>query len=502
MKNIRSKFVAFGASLLIATAFTSCEENDLFSIDAPDDLQARIDAAADAVVEKQRIADSIAAAKVAAFEARFTDDVYQVGNTDNSSGFWSAHSKYYVIAPNDTSYVRLKNFSSGKKVYQGWFVAVTNTLRGGDGYVEYAIVRPDNFSNWSWGNENGVGYNTSDDTGKDQSARLVTNYTTNMEDSDAAFITAMNGATCDVQVQRSGDTIKFVFDITPLSGSKMNKSFYVVEPRSKGQDIYMFFGNELSHQVFFKTLLSPSDAHIPDFELDANWSSGTVEEIIPEPTTPTPSQSIVTKSDVIFSADATEQEYYSEATLKTTDEVQVGADDNSTGWFAAFSPYYRVNKGQTLKIVADVKGGANVWSNIVTFITDTIRRGADGYSEYCFIRLDNWGDGALWKDSDPANRDFSQLWTNASVVQHIDNGACADWLAGLIDLMKDAEVAIDITHDADGVKLEIVIDSNVDGYTADPITLTGTFNAVESNAIHTFFVCDGSHFVVKSATWE
>lgn len=64
----------------------SCTDRDLYDVNAPDWISDKI----------QEIEDSKQQPKDEELEGML-EDVYSFGNTDFTSGFWSAFSKYYVI---------------------------------------------------------------------------------------------------------------------------------------------------------------------------------------------------------------------------------------------------------------------------------------------------------------------------------------------------------------------------------------------------------------------
>ena len=68
------------ATALAAVALTGCEGGDLYTVDAPDWIAAK--------------ADSIAASKVPEELVGMMEDVYTIGATDYSTGWWAVFSKY------------------------------------------------------------------------------------------------------------------------------------------------------------------------------------------------------------------------------------------------------------------------------------------------------------------------------------------------------------------------------------------------------------------------
>ena len=82
----------------------------------------------------------------------------------------------------------------------------------------------------------------------------------------------------------------------------------------------------------------------------------------------------------------------------TTQTTTVGATDNTTAWWNAFSDYYVIGPNQKLTINftnhSSKEANYHNWLSIVT--TDAARAG-EGYSEYFVLRADNYGwGGTAW----------------------------------------------------------------------------------------------------------
>src|SRR5690554_3346189 len=114
---IKSKFMkttklikyALFAAILASFALVGCEKIDTYSIDAPADLQSRI--------------DSIAAAKASkdTGDTTYLDiNTAIVGAEDFSSGWNAAHSDYFSIAPNKLLHLEFTNHSSGIDNWNNW----------------------------------------------------------------------------------------------------------------------------------------------------------------------------------------------------------------------------------------------------------------------------------------------------------------------------------------------------------------------------------------------
>lgn len=118
-----------------------CEDAGLYEVDSPDWITSAIDSIANA-------GGSTSSTDAEVLEGQM-EDVYTFGETDYSSGFWTAFSKYYVIPdgekwqaqftlhinPDDNTYY--KNF--------GLVITSDDDRSGseGNGYTEYGVIRYD-----------------------------------------------------------------------------------------------------------------------------------------------------------------------------------------------------------------------------------------------------------------------------------------------------------------------------------------------------------------------
>ena len=88
MKHLNKLASVFCVAAMGLTALTGCEGSDMFSVNSPDWLSEKIDS-----IEKSK-------GSTEEVLVGMNEDVYTVGNTDFSSGFWSSFSKYYVVQDN------------------------------------------------------------------------------------------------------------------------------------------------------------------------------------------------------------------------------------------------------------------------------------------------------------------------------------------------------------------------------------------------------------------
>lgn len=116
--------VAFGLPTL-----TGCEGGELFDVNAPDWISDKVQEIEDAENANQD-----------------EEDAYTFGNTDYSSGWWTAFSEYYVVPDGRmwTAEFELHIDPNATNTYKNFALIITNDVdRDGEGYKEYGAIRFD-----------------------------------------------------------------------------------------------------------------------------------------------------------------------------------------------------------------------------------------------------------------------------------------------------------------------------------------------------------------------
>ena len=123
------------AAALWMLALASCEGGELYDVNAPEWISDKI----------QEIEDSKKEPEDEVLEG-MQEDVYTIGNTDFTSGFWAAFSKYYVI-PDGEKWNAVFNLNinpADNTYYKNFALIISNDVdRGGEGYAEYGAIRFD-----------------------------------------------------------------------------------------------------------------------------------------------------------------------------------------------------------------------------------------------------------------------------------------------------------------------------------------------------------------------
>ena len=115
-------------------ALTGCEGADQYGIDSPDWIKDKIDSINNAKQSHEEVLEGM------------QEDVYTIGKTDFSSGFWTAFSKYYVIGENQkwNAQFNLNLNPDDNTYFKNFAVVITNDCdRGATDYKEYGAIRFD-----------------------------------------------------------------------------------------------------------------------------------------------------------------------------------------------------------------------------------------------------------------------------------------------------------------------------------------------------------------------
>ena len=159
-----------------------------------------------------------------------------VGNEDNTTGWWSAFSDYYTIAPNQTLTLEFTNYSNKAA---NWFnymtVVTTDADRGATDYSEYIVYRADCYG-WQYG------MNTA------ENPELYKYKVDNFGDAFADFTNIMDGAKVVLTVKRINESVSIIADITSTGGAKY-RSFYAMNCGDGSQTIRAFLTTENGHLV-------------------------------------------------------------------------------------------------------------------------------------------------------------------------------------------------------------------------------------------------------------
>lgn len=202
MKRLNKLASVFCVAAMALTAMTGCEGSDMFSVNSPDWLSEKIDSIEKANQSTEEVLVGM------------NEDVYTVGNTDFSSGFWTSFSKYYVVQDNQkwNAVFNLNINPSATNTYNNFVLIITNDVdRGGTGYTEYGAIRFDNqpSGNSEWGDhidrkyvQSNLTFETDKDKGVEKLGGKVT-LTVDRSRVDTFMVKITNGTVTKTYIQPS-----------------------------------------------------------------------------------------------------------------------------------------------------------------------------------------------------------------------------------------------------------------------------------------------------------
>ena len=183
---------------------TGCEGADLYGVTSPDWISEKIDSINNAKNQgkEEEVLEGM------------QEDVYTVGATDFSTGWWAQFSKYYVIPDGKKFHLQfnLNINPSATNTYKNFAMIITNDVdRGGEGYAEYGAIRYDNqpSGNSEWGDhidrscvESTLTFSTDTDAGIEKLGGKVT-LTVDRSDPNAFTVKMDNGVVTKTYKQKS-----------------------------------------------------------------------------------------------------------------------------------------------------------------------------------------------------------------------------------------------------------------------------------------------------------
>ena len=421
MKYLNKIATAFCAAALGLMTLTSCEGGDLFSIDSPDWISSKADSIAAEKAKNQSGDDVIDGLE---------EDVYQVGATDFSTGWWAQFSKYYQI-PEGQKWIAQFNLSINPKAtntYKNFAMIICNDEdRGAANYKEYGAIRYDNqpSGNSEWGDyidrslvSSDLTFETDTDTGVDKLGGKVTLTVDRTE--GGLVVTMTNGTVTKTYTQKTpltnlnadasntnircflvpeGSCINFLGStIEPIGGftSKDDKQPLSIEISGVPSEVLVgttleeavanVTGTVYFEQGVVKTVTAADLTFqaIPNMEdlgqktLVAIYNKTFKGEACKKPVAAIKTFSVVNELSAFTQ------------NVVVPNPIVLGAEDNSQGWWTVHTENIKVDPKET-KVVhfTNYTNGVNNWNNFVIVLNK-----ADVAQEYAVVRADNWGWGA------------------------------------------------------------------------------------------------------------
>ena len=322
MKTTKLLRCALYATLLAAIGLVGCEKLDLYSIDAPSDLQSRI--------------DSIAAANAAQNGGDTTKLIIAtaiVGAEDNSAAWWTAFSDYFAIPTNKLLHLEFVNHGTGVNNWNNWNLAVANEVgdRDADGYAEYFVLRSDAYG---WGNS-------------DFALNMIShNYPDTDGDNDIwnDFRKTMQGAYVTMEIDHSATGNVFVTaTAVGTNGTELVMTYN--QPVSATADIVAFLVCDGSYFEMKKAYLIPSKVTA-------------VEDVEPVSITVEGAPTFVELGNENFWGDATATVTFADGSTEQVDSAELSfnviPDMTTIGQKTVVVAYNKTKQGEYTKAVSTI----------------------------------------------------------------------------------------------------------------------------------------------------
>ena len=283
----------FFASLLALIALVGCEKLEIYSIDAPSDLQSRIDSIA---AEK---------AKHSTGDTTYIDIATTiVGAEDNSAAWWTAFSDYFTIPVNKLLHLEFVNHGTGVNNWNNWNLAVVNEVgdRDAEGYKEYFVLRSDAY---------GWGGGMADEGYAFDLGMVSHNYPDTDGDGDIwnDFRTTMQGAYVTLEIDHSATGNVFV-TATAVGTNGVELVMTYQQPVSDTNDIVAFLICDGSYFEMKKAYLIPSKVTV-------------VEDVPPVSITVEGTPEFVELGNEDFWGDATATVTYADGSSEQVDRADI-----------------------------------------------------------------------------------------------------------------------------------------------------------------------------------
>ena len=489
MKHLNKLASVFCGAALGLLSLTGCEGGDLYNVGSPDWL-------ADAIAEAN-------ANKGEEVLEGMMEDVYTIGNTDYSSGWWQAFSKYYVVPDGQKWNAQfLLNIKPDDQVYYHNFAMIicNDADRGSAEYKEYGAIRFDLTGdsvvyNSQWGSDfyklpfkfamsTSMQDPNADETGLQKLAGAVT-ITVDRSDASKFYVKYTNGTVtrtyeqpyplgnlnADVSntnircfIVPEGSFINFLStNIEPIGGLTSAEDKQPISMTIKGAPKKVLLGTDLA------TAMANVTAEV-QFEQEVTKTVTAADVIIQA----VPDMNTLGKKTLVVVYNKTYKGENCDTPVVATIEFEVvdkmytciGAADNSDPFWGAHSDNIKVGPNETfVTTFTNYTNGGSNWNNFLVVLCK-----ADN-SEYAVLRADNYGWGDGYGTCTPS-------------------GGQSDWAAWLA-AMDGAKVTTYVTNNGNGTADVKAVMEGTDGN-----TYVQEYNGVsvsDPNVFYFRFTVDGCH---------
>jgi len=486
MKYLNKLATVFCSAALGLTILSSCEGGDLYGIDAPSWISEKVDSIAAEKAKNQGGDDVIEGLE---------EDVYTVGATDYSTGWWAQFSKYYQI-PEGEKWITQFNLNinpAATNTYKNYALIICNDEdRGAANYLEYGAIRYDYqpSGNSEWGDYIDRSLATSDlefatdtDTGVDKLGGKVT--LTIDRTSGGLIVTMTNGTVTKTYTQTS-PLVNLNADASNTTiraflvpeGSYINFIGSTIEPiggftsKEDKQPLSMTL-NGVPKKVLQGTELADAFANVTatvQFEQEVSATvkaSDLTFQAVPDMYS-LGKKTLVAVYAKTYKGEGAVTPVIATAEFEIVDKMYttIGATDNSTGWWGAHSENIKVAPGEAyVTTFTNYTSGANNWNNFVVVLC------REDNSEYAVVRADNYGWGDGYAACTPS-------------------GGQADWGTWLA-AMDGAKVTVAVVNNGDGTADVLAVMRGNDGQ--DYIQQYRGINTIDPDNFYFRYTVDGCH---------
>lgn len=478
-------FAALGMLML-----TGCEAAELYSIGSPDWISEKV--------------DSIRKANQGGGDEELVgmeEDVYTVGATDFSTGWWQQFSKYYQIPENEKWNVvfNLSINPNATNTYKNFALIISNDEdRGATNYKEYGAIRFDHqpSGNSEWGDEyinlhrdwveSNLTFGSDTDKGVDKLGGRVV-LTIDRSKVDTFFVKITNGTVTktflapeklpNLNADASNTTIRAF--LVP-EGSYINFLESNVEPiggftSAEDKNPLSMTFNGLPNKVLVGTSFEDAIANMTatvqfEQEVSKDVPASDLQIELLTDISQLGTQKFIAIYNKTYKGENCDKPILAYGTFEVVPPssfVTIGAIDNSGDFWSAHSENIKVEAGETfVTTFTNYTNGAANWNNFCVVLT------SDGTDEYAVVRADNYGWGKGYEN-------------NPNLVT---SGGQTDWAAWL-KAMDGAKVTTYVTNNGNGTAdVKAVMVGN------DNITYEQYYNGIIiSNDLYFRFTVDHSH---------
>lgn len=495
MRHLNKIASVFCTVALAMLTLTGCEGGDLYNVDAPDWLSAKIDSINNANKGEELVG--------------MMEDVYTVGKTDYSTGWWTEWSKYYVIPEAQVwnALFTLNINPNAPNTYKNFALIICNDEdRGAADYKEYGAIRFDNqpTGNSEWGDyidrslvTSTLTFETDVDKGVEKLGGLITltidrskgglivkmtNGTVTKTYTQTAALTNLNADASNTNIRAflvpEGSYVNWLStNIEPIGGCTSAEDKQPLSMTLSGVPSEVLVGTPIEEAFAGVTAIVEFEEGVTkevaakDLQFEAIPNMDALGQ-----------KTLVVIFNKTFKGANADKPIIASGTFSVVKELSaftqtvvvpnpltIGATDNSTAFWGAHTDNIKVEPKET-KVVTftNYSSCANYWNNFTIVLCK-----ADN-SEYAVVRADNYGWGDCYASCTPTMEAGRDLDT---------------WKAA----MDGAKVTTYITNNGDGsIDIKAVMVGN-DGntYTQE---YTGMKN-IDADNFYFRYTVDGCHLV-------